>query len=211
MRGVAARQVWDYEAGDFERTLKGHTDSVQDVSFDRTGELLASCSADMSIKLWDFRGFECIRTMRGESGRRQAGRACAHRALGLRRPFDVAGHDHNVSSVAIMPDGDHLVSASRDKTIKMWEVATGYVRTHARGTIAPGKLHPAVLRASELMPTRFFGLSCQVRAKCRPRFSQRRGGRSQKIEATQNQSAAERRFVRNVYQASGTCVGAGTA
>lgn len=37
------------------------------------------------------------------------------------------GHDHNVSSVAIMPSGDHIVSASRDKTIKMWEVATGWV------------------------------------------------------------------------------------
>lgn len=37
----------------------------------------------------------------------------------------LTGHDHNVSSVAIMPNGDHIVSASRDKTIKMWEVATG--------------------------------------------------------------------------------------
>ncbi|CAM4670791.1 hypothetical protein PO909_008390 [Leuciscus waleckii] len=96
----ATIKVWDYEAGDFERTLKGHTDSVQDISFDQTGKLLASCSADMTIKLWDFQGFECIRTMHG--------------------------HDHNVSSVAIMPNGDHIVSASRDKTMKMWEVATGY-------------------------------------------------------------------------------------
>ncbi|XP_010794921.1 lissencephaly-1 homolog A [Notothenia coriiceps] len=116
-------KVWDYETGDFERTLKGHTDSVQDISFDQTGKLLASCSADMTIKLWDFQGFECIRTMHG--------------------------HDHNVSSVAIMPNGDHIVSASRDKTIKMWEVATGYcvktftghrewvrmVRPHQDGTL----------------------------------------------------------------------------
>lgn len=36
-----------------------------------------------------------------------------------------SGHDHNVSSVAIMPNGDHIVSASRDRTIKMWEVQTG--------------------------------------------------------------------------------------
>ena len=64
---VCCLQVWDYEAGDFERTLKGHTDSVQDISFDQTGKLLASCSADMSIKLWDFQGFECIRTMHGET------------------------------------------------------------------------------------------------------------------------------------------------
>lgn len=40
--------------------------------------------------------------------------------------FCVPGHDHNVSSVAIMPNGDHIISASRDKTMKMWEVATGY-------------------------------------------------------------------------------------
>lgn len=40
--------------------------------------------------------------------------------------FFFPGHDHNVSSVAIMPNGDHIVSASRDKTMKMWEVATGY-------------------------------------------------------------------------------------
>jgi WD40 repeat protein len=59
-------QVWDYETGDFERTLKGHTDSVQDISFDHSGKLLASCSADMTIKLWDFQGFECIRTMHGK-------------------------------------------------------------------------------------------------------------------------------------------------
>jgi WD40 repeat protein len=58
--------VWDYETGDFERTLKGHTDSVQDISFDHSGKLLASCSADMTIKLWDFQGFECIRTMHGK-------------------------------------------------------------------------------------------------------------------------------------------------
>ena len=33
-------QVWDYETGDFERTLKGHTDSVQDLSFDTSGKVL---------------------------------------------------------------------------------------------------------------------------------------------------------------------------
>lgn len=94
-------KVWDFESGDFERTLKGHTDSVQDIAFDASGKLLASCSADMSIKLWDFhQSFACVKTMHG--------------------------HDHNVNSVAFVPQGDFVVSASRDKTIKIWEVATGY-------------------------------------------------------------------------------------
>lgn len=93
--------MWDFESGEFERTLKGHTDSVQDVSFDVSGKLLVSCSADMSIKLWDFhQSFACVKTMHG--------------------------HDHSVSSVAFVPQGDFVVSASRDKTIKIWEVATGY-------------------------------------------------------------------------------------
>jgi len=38
------------------------------------------------------------------------------------------GHDHSVSSVEFMPGGDFLISASRDKTIKLWELATGYCK-----------------------------------------------------------------------------------
>ena len=41
----ATIKVWDYETGDYERTLKGHTDSVQDISFDHTGKWLG--------KLWN--------------------------------------------------------------------------------------------------------------------------------------------------------------
>ncbi|KAL5110107.1 hypothetical protein TcWFU_003457 [Taenia crassiceps] len=96
----ATIKVWDYEAGEFEATLKGHTDAVQDVGFDPSGNLLVSCSADMQVKLWDFTTYTCIKTL--------------------------SGHDHSVSSVCFLPSGDFLVSASRDKTIKIWEVATGY-------------------------------------------------------------------------------------
>ena len=47
----ATLKIWDFETGDYERTLKGHTDCVQDVAFDNSGKLLASCAADMSIKV----------------------------------------------------------------------------------------------------------------------------------------------------------------
>lgn len=58
--------MWDYESGDFERTLKGHTDAVNDIAFESSGKILASCSSDLTIRLWDFVGFECIKTMHGE-------------------------------------------------------------------------------------------------------------------------------------------------
>lgn len=102
----ATIKLWDYESGNFERSLKGHTDVVQDLAFDPVqGKLLVSCSADMSIRLWDIQEtYSCIKTLQG--------------------------HDHNVSSVAFTPSGDHVVSSSRDRTIKIWEVSTGYcIRT----------------------------------------------------------------------------------
>lgn len=33
-------KIWDYETGEFERTLKGHTKSVQDITFDPKGNFL---------------------------------------------------------------------------------------------------------------------------------------------------------------------------
>jgi platelet-activating factor acetylhydrolase IB subunit alpha len=44
----------------------------------------------------------------------------------LRALVYIQGHDHNVSSVVFTPTGDHIISASRDKTVKVWEVSTGY-------------------------------------------------------------------------------------
>lgn len=60
----------------------------------------ASCSADLTIKVWDVANdYKCIRTF--------------------------YGHDHSVSSVCFLPSGDVIVSASRDKTIKLWELSSG--------------------------------------------------------------------------------------
>lgn len=33
-------KIWDWETGEFERTLKGHTRAVHDVDFDPKGDLL---------------------------------------------------------------------------------------------------------------------------------------------------------------------------
>lgn len=38
----ATIKVWDFETGEYERTLKGHTDSVQDIAFDAQGKILGT-------------------------------------------------------------------------------------------------------------------------------------------------------------------------
>jgi platelet-activating factor acetylhydrolase IB subunit alpha len=101
------------------KTLKGHTDTVNSLSFTPTGTYLASSSNDLSIKLWDFSTYTCVRTLRG--------------------------HDHTISAVrfipaqGIIPSGDdnssmdvaaagtkQLLSASRDYTVKLWDMETGF-------------------------------------------------------------------------------------
>lgn len=108
-------KIWDWELGELERTIKGHTKVVLDLDFGgpKGGTLLASCSSDLTIKLWDpANEYHNIRTL--------------------------PGHDHSVSAVRFIPSGvagaplsgNLLVSASRDKNLKIWDVTTGYcVRT----------------------------------------------------------------------------------
>jgi platelet-activating factor acetylhydrolase IB subunit alpha len=111
-------KIWDWELGELERTLKGHTKGVLDVDFGgpRGATLLASCSSDLTIKLWDPSDeYKNIRTL--------------------------PGHDHSVSAVRFIPSGaagnpasgNLLVSASRDKTLKVWDVTTGFCLKTIRG------------------------------------------------------------------------------
>ena len=49
--------------------------------------------------------------------------------------FVQMGHTHNVTSVAFSPDGKYALSGSIDKTIKLWDVATGReIRTFSGST-----------------------------------------------------------------------------
>jgi dipeptidyl aminopeptidase/acylaminoacyl peptidase len=47
------------------------------------------------------------------------------------------GHTNEVRSIAITPDGRTLISASNDRTIKIWDLATGRERTTLRGHKGP--------------------------------------------------------------------------
>jgi len=54
---IVQLKIYDYETGEFERTLKGHSGHVQSIDFDQKGAFLVSSSADLSIKLWDCQTF----------------------------------------------------------------------------------------------------------------------------------------------------------
>ena len=102
-------KLWDFRSGECFRTLRGHRSRVWAIAFaapndtDANGShnhhLLASGSADRTIKLWNWQTGECLKTLQG--------------------------HKSWIWSVSFSPDGQWLASGSYDKTAKVWQMSTG--------------------------------------------------------------------------------------
>ncbi|XGV95780.1 MAG: TIR domain-containing protein [Leptolyngbya sp. BL-A-14] len=75
--------------------LDGHTDRVTSIAFSPDGKVIASSSADKTIKLWTLEGKE-IRTLKGHNG--------------------------FVLDISFSPNGKTLASASSDGTVKLWTI-----------------------------------------------------------------------------------------
>jgi WD40 repeat protein len=88
-------QLWDTDNGESPGTLPGVNCPIQRVVFSPDGTLLAAVAVD-KVRIWDVRRRTILE--------------------------DLAGHEGAVSGLAFSPDGKFLVSASRDQTIKLWEV-----------------------------------------------------------------------------------------
>lgn len=103
--------VWNFASDDNslpEKIIKAHTRGVNKISFsqnkielnkgDEPQYILASCSPDLTIKLYNATTHQHLKTLRG--------------------------HDHTVSSI-VFSKHNLLYSVSRDKTIKVWNVVDG--------------------------------------------------------------------------------------
>ena len=88
-------------------TLGGHADFVNQVSFSPDGKILASASADNTVKLWNRETGKSIKTL--------------------------TGHTESVREVSFSPDGKILASASADSTVKLWNTDTGKVIKTLKG------------------------------------------------------------------------------
>lgn len=98
---------------------------------------MASCSTDLSIKLWDFSDYVCLRTLRGhdhtissviflpqESAFAEAMMSSSNG--GRNSTTSAASTSGGKSAIAATAGAQCLLSASRDQTVKLWDIETGF-------------------------------------------------------------------------------------
>ncbi len=119
----------------------GHESAVQAIAFSRQRRLLASGSADRTVKLWNLETLDLERTYRGHPDFVTAlafspdGKTLASASLdGSIRLWSTAsnrmqrkltGHKGRVGSLAFSPAGDALASAGDDGTVRIWDQKRG--------------------------------------------------------------------------------------
>jgi WD40 repeat protein len=132
-------KVWDAETGREVRSLDGHTEAVLSVAWEPGGRWLASSSWDHTARLWDAHTGALLHVLPGNTGElyqvafdpagdrlalAESGRVTlwdtveGSRLLALR-------HDSSVTGLAWSPDGKRLACAGWDRTLTVWDPASG--------------------------------------------------------------------------------------
>lgn len=115
-------KVWDMETGRELRTFTGHSAFVKGVAISADGRLAVSGSYDNTIKVWDISSALALSDANGY--------ADMPMERELRAPTQ---HRGGINGVALSADGRLALSASRDQTIKVWDVQTGCAVTTLNG------------------------------------------------------------------------------
>ncbi|CEP08672.1 hypothetical protein [Parasitella parasitica] len=111
-------RVWDAVTGQLLERLEGHKDSVYSVAFMPDGKTLVSGSLDKTLRMWQLgTGERGYGNERGKS-------ACIQ---------VFTGHKDFVLSVATTPDGNWIVSGSKDRGVQFWDPRTGQTQFMLQG------------------------------------------------------------------------------
>jgi len=113
-------RVWDAATGFLVERLEGpegHKDSVYSVAFAPNGRDLVSGSLYRTIKMWE------LSTARGMPSGPKGGNCV--------KTFE--GHKDFVLSVALTPDGQWVLSGSKDRGVQFWDPRTANTQLMLQG------------------------------------------------------------------------------
>ncbi|CAM9437177.1 unnamed protein product, partial [Discosporangium mesarthrocarpum] len=102
------KKIWDVGSGQCIHTLRGHNDEILDVSFNATGSKLVTASADGTSRVFNTINGACQAILMGHDGE-----------------ISKAPFAFHISQVCFNPQGTRILTASSDKTARLWEVEVG--------------------------------------------------------------------------------------
>ena len=146
-------RLWALGSGECVAVLRGHKDELTSCAVTPDGKTVISTAIDATVRLWDLASRRCIDTLDNDgrwattctvtpdgrhlvvgsdNGAITIWDLASHRRIGA-----LAGHSDYVTACLATSLGQ-LVSASRDKTVRVWELASGdCVHTFVRPTMEP--------------------------------------------------------------------------
>lgn len=141
----ATAVVWQQDGPDFEPVspLEGHENEVKSVAFNHDGTLIATCSRDKTIWVWERdedEDFSCQAVLSGHSQDVKFVKWHPTENLLYSASYDdsvkcwrheqsiddwmcsatLNGHKSTVWQLDFSPSGEYLVSCSQDKTLRVW-------------------------------------------------------------------------------------------
>jgi WD40 repeat protein len=133
-------RLWNTANGEELRCLRGHLALVWSAALSPDGRRALSGGSDLTLRLWDVETGKELRRLRDSDGWIMCvafspdGRRALSGGGGSLYLWDLEsgqkldrweGHTGWVRSVAFSPDGRHALSGSNDKSIRLWDMATG--------------------------------------------------------------------------------------
>ena len=128
--------LWDMRSNICVQTYYGHNNAINCCAVDPTGTLLASCDADGIVKFWDLRTVKELASI--DECKQAANCLCFDRTgdqlavgyddsnirlfkTGQKYETMFKGHDDAVLDLMYDPNNVLLISASADRTFKIWQ------------------------------------------------------------------------------------------